>query len=472
MSKSRPEPPLRSPIPFRVGSNGELMPKRRSERDEYAEREYQRLAEINARRLGMSRRRFIDSTCGTSLALLVMNQVYGCRYSASPQSSLDPGGCQPLGGGEFIFDVQTHHVDPTGSWRQGVWEFAFDAFPQAKCGETDKMVCYDRQHYIRELFINSETDVAILSAVPAQEPDQPLGRQEMAETLRIIDTLQDSPRLLTHGLVLPQNGPAELDGMQNLKEQLSIAAWKSYTQFGDWWFTDDVGLAFVEKALALGTNIICTHKGLSLFGLDPAYASAKDIGPVARMYPAMRFVVYHSGYDTQIPEGPYDPAAPQGVDTLIQTMEDNGLGPTSNVYAELGSTWRNLMTSPDEAAHVIGKLLKWFGEDRILWGTDSIWYGSPQDQIDAFRAFTIPQEFQDKYGYPELTPAMKTKIFGLNAAALYGIDPAATRCAIQNDTLALRKAEHDRPAPRFRQYGPQSRREFFAFWRSRDGLPG
>jgi predicted TIM-barrel fold metal-dependent hydrolase len=260
--------------------------------------------------------------------------------------------------------------------------------------------------------------------------------------------------------------------MQNLKEELSIAAWLSYPQFGDWWFTDDIGLAFVEKALALGTDIICTHKGLSLFGLDPAYASAKDIGPVARMYPAMRFVVYHSGYDTQIPEGPYNPSAPQGVDTLIKTMQDSGLGPASNVYAELGSTWRNLMTSPDEAAHVIGKLLKCFGEDRILWGSDSIWYGSPQDQIDAFRAFTIPQEFQDKYGYPELTPAIKTKIFGLNAAALYRIDPAATRCAIQSDALALRKAEQDRPAPRFRQYGPQSRREFLAFLRSRDGLPG
>jgi hypothetical protein len=134
MSKSQPEPPLRSPIPFRVGSNGELMPKQRSEKDEHAEREYLRLAEINARRLGMSRRRFIDTTCGTSLALLVMNQVYGCRYSASPQSTLDPGACQPLGAKDFVFDVQTHHVDPTGAWRHSVWEFAFDGFPQTTCG--------------------------------------------------------------------------------------------------------------------------------------------------------------------------------------------------------------------------------------------------------------------------------------------------------------------------------------------------
>ncbi len=472
MSKTTPDVPLRSPIPFRVGSNGEFVPRDKSAQDERAERQYERLADENARRLGIPRRQFIEGTCGTALALLVINQVYGCGYSVDPQSTVEPGACEPLRGGEFIFDVQTHHVNPSGPWRHGAWEFAYNAFEQAGCGAADKMVCYDREHYIRELFINSDTSMAVLTAVPAQEPTQPLGRQEVAETMRIIDALRGSPRLLTHGLVLPQNGRAELDGMQNIKETLGIAAWKSYTQFGGWRFTDDMGLAFVERALALNTDIICTHKGLSLFGLDPKFASAEDIGPAARMYPKMRFVVYHSGYDTQIHEGPYDAAAPKGVDTLIKTMADNGLGPTSNVYAELGSTWRALMTSPLEAQHVIGKLLKCFGEDRILWGTDSIWYGSPQDQIDAFRAFTISPELQEKHGYPALTPAIKAKIFGLNAAALYRIDPAATRCAIRSDAITARKEERDRPAPRFRQYGPRSRREFFAFLRSRDGLPG
>ena len=64
-------------------------------------------------------------------------------------------------------------------------------------------------------------------------------------------------------------------------------------------------------------------------------------------------------------------------------------GNPRNVYAELGSTWRFVMRDPDQAAHLLGKLLKTFGEDRVLWGTDSIWYGSPQDQIQAFRAFQI-----------------------------------------------------------------------------------
>ena len=57
----------------------------------------------------------------------------------------------------------------------------------------------------------------------------------------------------------------------------------------------------------------------------------------------------------------------------------------------------------------------------MLWGTDSIWYGSPQDQIQAFRTFQIAPEFREKYGYPEITPALRAKIFGLNAMKPYGI---------------------------------------------------
>ena len=62
------------------------------------------------------------------------------------------------------------------------------------------------------------------------------------------------------------------------------------------------------------------------------------------------------------------------------------------------------MGRPDEAAHVLGKLLVAFGPERILWGTDSIWYGSPQDQIAAFRAFEITPAFQEQFGYPALSP--------------------------------------------------------------------
>ena len=74
------------------------------------------------------------------------------------------------------------------------------------------------------------------------------------------------------------------------------------------------------------------------------------------------------------------------------------------------------MRYPTQAAHVLGKLLKYVGEDNVLWGTDCLFYGSPQDQIQALRSFHISAEFQDRFGYPELTKEIKAKILGLNGA--------------------------------------------------------
>ena len=112
---------------------------------------------------------------------------------------------------------------------------------------------------------------------------------------------------------------------------------------------------------------------------------------------------------------------------LVTSLDDAGVPPGSNVYAELGSTWFLMLRRPREAAHVLGKLLHAVGEDRIVWGTDSVWYGAPQPLIDAFRAFQIPERLQEEFGYPPLTATAKTKILGLNGAALYGVDVARAR---------------------------------------------
>jgi hypothetical protein len=131
-----------------------------------------------------------------------------------------------------------------------------------------------------------------------------------------------------------------------------------------------------------------------------------------------------------------------------------------------------VMRDPDQAAHLMGKLLKTFGEDRVLWGTDSIWYGSPQDQIQAFRAFEISREFQERYGYPSLTPALKRKVFGLNAARVYGLNPEEMRRKLGKDGVQKKKAEYlNDPRPSFATYGPRDRAEFLAFRRWQGDMP-
>jgi hypothetical protein len=160
--------------------------------------------------------------------------------------------------------------------------------------------------------------------------------------------------------------------------------------------------------------------------------------------------VYHSGYDNGTAEGPYDPDG-NGVDRLVRSVTEAGVGAGGNVYAELGSTWRILMGDPDAAAHVLGKLLTAFGPERILWGTDSIWYGSPQDQIAAFRAFEISPAFQEQFGYPALTAEVKQRIMAANAAELFGItvpEPACEPAALE---ASMGRSN--------RTYGPVARRD-------------
>jgi hypothetical protein len=104
-------------------------------------------------------------------------------------------------------------------------------------------------------------------------------------------------------------------------------------------------------------------------------------------------------------------------------LQENDLRPGSNVYADLGAVWKILMRDPDQAAHSSASCCCILGEDRVLWGTDSIWFGSPQDQIEAFRAFEITPQLRERHGYPALTREAKRKILGLNAARVYGVNP-------------------------------------------------
>ena len=189
-----------------------------------------------------------------------------------------------------------------------------------------------------------------------------------------------------------------------------------------------------------------------------------DIGPVAKQFPDVNFLIYHSGWVPGQAEGPYDPDRTEGLDGLIASVENAGLGKDSNVYAELGSTWRGLMRDMDSAAHGVGKLIKHLGENNVLWGTDSIWYGSPQDQIQAFRTFQISKDVRDEQGYPEMDDALRAKIFGLNALKPYGIEIEEAKLRAANDLVHQRRENYrEERDPHHLTFGPKTRREFLLF---------
>lgn len=469
----------RLPIRLDTTSNGEFEPIPLSSANRAANRQARASARLNAKRLGMGRRDFLVSACGAASTLLAFNAVnaavgkLGGFFELEAEAALEPELAQArLGGrGEFIFDVQGHFVDPTGAWLKSAPADAFKWSPKTACGLAGKpgprsyLNCLGSEEFVKDVFLDSDTDMMVLSFVPSRRDAEPLTIQAADAVRRIVDRMESSHRLLLHGRVNP-NQPGDLESMDELKERWKVSAWKTYTQWGvdgkGYFLSDPVGTRFIEKALVLGVKVICVHKGLPFGKQSYEHSQCSDIGVVAKRFPDVSFLVYHSGFVTGVAERAYSGrGASDGIDTLIRSLVENRVAPNGNVYAELGSTWRYLMRDPTSAAHALGKILKYCGENNVLWGTDSIWYGSPQDQIQAFRTFQIAPELRAMYGYPEITPMLRAKIFGLNAARVYSINADEVKKHTRADRITLERfASRERPDPHYLTYGPKTWREF------------
>ncbi|HWI98476.1 MAG TPA: amidohydrolase family protein [Burkholderiales bacterium] len=453
MSRSRdPIDPQgrRLPIKLDSTSNGEFVPVPLSGVNRAANRLAHEQAFQNSKELSLEKRRFLVSACGAASTLLAFNTANaaagrtGGFFDVPREAALDLQLARVQTGparDEFIFDVQGHFVDTPKGNSKGP-----DVF-------------------IKDVFMDSDTDVMVLSFVPSTRAAEPVTIEAADAVRRIVEKLEGTHRLLVHGRVNP-NQPGDLETMDELKEKWHVSAWKTYTQYGPggrgYFLSDDVGMRFIEKARALGVKNICVHKGLPFGRQSYEHSQCSDVGVVAKRFPDVNFLVYHSGFVTSVAEQPYDESGRRdGIDTLITSLRKNNIAPGSNVFAELGSTWRFLMREPEQAAHALGKLIRHCGESNLLWGTDSIWYGSPQDQIQAFRTFQIAPQLRERFGYAEITPSVRAKIFGLNAAKVYGLSPDEVRKYARSDSIHQRKvAYQERPEPHFLTYGPKTRREF------------
>jgi predicted TIM-barrel fold metal-dependent hydrolase len=472
---------LRLPVKLDGTSNGEYVPLAATPAQRLANRLAQEEASASARRLGLSRRRFMVSAMGSATVLAACNRANpgaGGAYVLAKDASLDEAAAiASVGGDEFIFDVQLHCVDPKGKWTAGAageqWRAALgQAFPQrAKCkaGDYD---CYSAEALVKEVFLDSDTDAGVISGLFGPDEGNPTTVAYASYARELVQRLGGTgKRCLIHGGVLP-NIAGEIEAME-WKAGHKVSAWKLYPQWGPdgngYWLDGALAGRVFDEARKLGVKTIAAHKGVSLFGMKEEMSSARDVGRAARANPDLTFLIYHSGFQPGVKEGPYDPEG-QGVDRLIRAHREAGFKPNAgNVYAELGACWRYFMGRPDEAAHVMGKLLATFGEERILWGTDCIWFGSPQDQIQAFRAFQIGSEYQERFSYPELTNAAKNRILGLNAAEVYDLDVAG----LKGSSLGASRADYRVDAnPSFLTYGPANRREFLALNRAGGGMPG
>lgn len=488
------------PLPPGPVTNGEFVPSAPSAHDRDVLGEMLRRTAEAAERAGVERRRFLHGAGAVAAALATYN-LAACSSkrgasagSTSTSAASAPGGsfsvpvpedvpaCQEALAtpAEFIFDVHTHHVMPNRPWVQNSPSTVglVEGMLPAGCSAADPLECVNRASYLQDLFLASDTTVAMLSDVPNSGPDDApvpfadaLGTQQFAADL----TRGGAPRVLVHNVIAPNVGDlrARLDDMTANVATGEVAAFKVYTAWspiGRGFSLEDpsVGLPVVQHASDLGVKVLVAHKGLPLVNFDRTNNGPDDMVAVSKLFPDMQFVIFHAAWDPRRAEGPYTAGAPVGIDTLVDAMDKHAVAPDSNVWVDLGTVWRQLLTRPEQAAHALGKLLSRVGPNRVLWGTDAIWYGSPQAQIMAFRTFQISAEFQERFGYPALTDELRRKIFGLNAANLFGIDPGATRCALAADPLTAAQPEAAAlrdagalPSP-WAPKGPTTRREFLS----------
>ncbi len=423
------------------------------------------MADHYGRRLGLSRRQFLRTMGGMAVSFLAMNEVFGHFFDVDAAEAAELAAyAEKWPKREFIFDVQTHHVKSSIAGPL-IFRTMAAQFNRDLAGVTPKAGDLDMKNYLKEIFFDSDTLMGVISGIPSiDDASNILPVDLMVETRNLLNSLAQSQRLVSHGLSAP-NKAGNLEEIERQVKDLKIDAWKCYTgvplRTGPWWMDDEkVAYPFLEKTRKLGVKNVCVHKGLPLTGFNTEYCHPKDIRKAALDFPDLNFIVYHSGFKNLVTElnrgetGVDEKGTIEWTSVLVNDRVNNPK--MTNVYMELGSTFgQSVISHPAICAHVMGQIIKAFGADHVIWGTDSIWWGSPQWQIEAFRRFQIPEDMQKKFGYKPLSAHDKELIFGLNAARVYNVDVKAKRQAFPNDALSKLKAEyqHHGPQPSNTAYG-------------------
>ena len=213
----------------------------------------------------------------------------------------------------------------------------------------------------------------------------------------------------------PLEGKKALDLMERQVEEFGAKAFKFYNVRYDYgqpfpWRMDDPRIAFpvFEKAQELGVNLIGVHKGVPLGPQPIEHTQTFDMDGAAANFPDINFVIFHVGL-------PF-------LDEVL--LADHPLPEPLRV--DRGDDQLHRPRQPRVFAEMLGKMLWWCGEDKIIYGGEApIWH--PQWALEAFWNFELPQDIVEERGYPQLTEQAKRKILGENLARLHGIDVEAKR---------------------------------------------
>ena len=451
-----------SPIPVQSVSSDEFMPLPQTARQREFEARIKNSGARMAKRLGVSRRRFFQSAAGMASAFLAMNDTYGPLFGVSSAEAATPENADARAkklSGQFIMDMHTHFLRPGTkimtfvNQRNAVGKAGWNAALGEKEQTIEDLMF---QNYIKEIYLDSDTKVACISGAPSEKPeDWFLTNKMKAEARANVNAIAGSRRMMSHAIFTP-GYEGWMDAIDRDIATLKPDSMKGYT-IGDNtnkdlskhpWRLDDEKLVYpaYEKFLKAGLKNVCIHKGLFSPALEKQFphllphAMVGDVGKAAKDWPQLNFIIYHGAYRL----GPVADAWAGFENTgRVEWVSDLADVPAKfgvkNVYADVGQLFaQTTIAEPRLSAAMMGILIKGMGVDHVCWGTDAIWTGAPQWQIEALRRLEIPRDMQAKHGFKPLGPAdgaVKNAIFGGNNARLYNYKPQL-RAELENDKLA------------------------------------
>ncbi len=363
-------------------------------------------ADVYAAKNRLSRRHFFQTASGLAACMLAVNKITGSRFfDVTEAAAAEPTAAKEImitrkPGADFIVDAHTHicwrkdgYIPGVNTTERGMWFVNLLDDLGKSMGLPNGTKDMTVENFGKLILEESDTSVAIFNPFGFREDYGGKDMIPIEEQAEVKQRWPDRTVMLGGGLTPNQ-------GLEETLDRLG------------WWF-DDQKKAYPiwEKCRKLGVKNIGCHKGIPFGQFMARYAHPEDLDAAADDFRDLNFIAYHSAW-------PYHQE--------LAALGKKGFKPhRDNLYCEIGSTFAATVTNrPLECAHVLGTLLRDLGEDYVMWGTDSCLWGNPQWQIEAFRKFQIPDQLVEGYGYPKLTPEIKAKVFGLNAARIWNLKAA------------------------------------------------
>jgi uncharacterized protein len=291
----------------------------------------------------------------------------------------------------------------------------------------EKFARYTEQDLMHDLFEIGYVDHAIFQPTYLRD-FFPHGFNTTEQNAAIAE--RHPGKFTVNGSFDPRDGGSGIYELERLAERYDLQGVKLYTaewkdESRGWKLDTHEAARYLSKCQDLGIRNIHVHKGPTIWPLDRDAFDVADIDGAASDFPELNFIVEHCGL-------------PRLEDFCwIATQEPN-------VYAGLAVAMPFIHTRPRYFAQVLGELLYWVGEDKIIFASDyAIW--QPKWLVEKFVDFQIPEDMQSELG--EVTTDVKRKILGLNVAGLYGLavpegmgleEPASTGTAVGADPLNVR----------------------------------